>query len=74
MVELEKVKDTDKDTICNLLSNHVKYTKSGKAKKILDNIQDQLKKFVKVMPLEYKRILEGVKVEKKLDVAEELDG
>jgi len=74
MVELGKVQEADKDTICNLLSNHFKYTKSGKAKKILDNIQDQLKKFVKVMPLEYKRILEGVKVEKKLDVSEELDG
>ncbi|MDD5561017.1 MAG: glutamate synthase large subunit [Candidatus Omnitrophica bacterium] len=74
MVELEKVDQSDKDTICNLLSNHFKYTKSSKAKKILDNIQDQLKKFVKVMPIEYKRILEGAKIEKKLDIAEESDG
>jgi len=74
MVELEKVKESDKDTIYHLLSNHFKYTKSSKAKKILDNIQDQLKKFVRVMPIEYKRILEGIKIEEKLDIAEALDG
>jgi len=74
MVELEKVKESDKDTIYHLLSNHFKYTKSSKAKKILDNIQGQLKKFVRVMPIEYKRILEGIKIEEKLDIAEALDG
>ena len=74
MVELEKIKESDKDTIYHLLSNHFKYTKSSKAKKILTNIQDQLKKFVRVMPVEYKRILEGIKIEEKLDIAEALDG
>lgn len=74
MVELEKIKESDKDTIYHLLSNHFKYTKSSKAKKILTNIQDQLKKFVRVMPIEYKRILEGIKIEEKLDIAEALDG
>ncbi|MBU0548484.1 MAG: glutamate synthase subunit alpha, partial [Candidatus Omnitrophica bacterium] len=74
MVELEKVKESDKDTIYHLLSNHYKYTKSNKAKKILNNIQDQLKKFVRVMPIEYKRILEGIKIEERLDIAEALDG
>ena len=56
------------------MSNHFKYTKSIKAKKILDNLHNQLKKFVRVMPLEYKRILEGAKIEEKLDIAEALDG
>ncbi|MDD5097009.1 MAG: glutamate synthase large subunit [Candidatus Omnitrophica bacterium] len=74
MVELEKVKESDKDTIYHLLSNHFKYTKSIKAKKILANFSDQLKKFVRVMPLEYKRILEGIIIEEKLDIAEALDG
>ena len=74
MVELEKVKEDDRDTIYHLLSNHFKYTKSIKAKKVLSDMHQQLKKFVRVMPIEYKRILEGAKVEEKLDIAEDLDG
>jgi glutamate synthase (ferredoxin) len=74
MVELEKIKEEDKDTIYNLLHNHFKYTKSHKAKKVIDNLPEELKRFVRVIPVEYKRILEGVKVEEKLDLAEALDG
>ncbi|MDD5771168.1 MAG: glutamate synthase-related protein, partial [Candidatus Omnitrophica bacterium] len=74
MVELTRVKESDKDTIYHLLSNHFRYTGSLNARKILDNIHEHLKKFVRVMPLEYKRILEGVKTVEKLDVAEALDG
>jgi len=74
MVELEKIKEDDRDTIYHLLSNHFKYTKSIKAKKVLANIHDQLKKFVRVMPIEYKLVLEGARVEENLDIAEALDG
>jgi glutamate synthase domain-containing protein 3 len=74
MVELEKVKEEDKDTIYNLLHNHFKYTKSSKAKKIIDNLGDELSRFVRVIPIEYKSILEGVKIEEKLDLAEASDG
>ena len=74
MIELEEVKDEDRDTIYNLLHNHFKYTKSKKAKKIIDNMQEELKNFIKVMPLEYKRILEGIKIAEKLDLTEALDG
>jgi glutamate synthase (ferredoxin) len=74
MVELGTVKEEDKDTIYHLLHNHYKYTKSRKAKKIIDSLGEELKKFVRVIPLEYKRILDGVKIEKKLDIAENLNG
>jgi len=74
MVEAGEVKKDDKDTIYNLLNSHFKYTKSKKAKKILDNMNEELKKFVRVIPIEYKRILEGVKIEEKLDLTEALDG
>ncbi|MFA6384809.1 MAG: glutamate synthase-related protein, partial [Candidatus Omnitrophota bacterium] len=74
MVELGAVHDGDKDTIYHLLHNQYKYTRSVKARKIIENMQEELKKFVKVIPIEYKRILEGVKIEKKLDVAEALNG
>jgi glutamate synthase domain-containing protein 3 len=74
MVELDEVKEEDVDTIYNLLHNHFKYTKSRKAKKIIDNMHEELKNFVKVIPIEYKCILEGIKIEEKLEVAEALDG
>ena len=74
LVELEEIKEADKDTIYNLLHNHYKYTKSAKAKKIIDNMRVELKNFIKVIPIEYKRILEGIKVEEKLDLVEAFDG
>lgn len=74
MVELEKIKEEDEDTIYNLLHNHLKYTKSIKAKKIIDNLSEELNKFIRVIPIEYKCILEGAKIEEKLDLAEASDG
>jgi len=74
MVELEEAKEEDKDSIYHLLQNHFRYTKSQKAKKVLDNMHEELKKFVKVIPIEYKRILEGIKTEEKLDLMEAFDG
>jgi glutamate synthase domain-containing protein 2/glutamate synthase domain-containing protein 3 len=74
MVELEEIEEADKDTIYNLLHNHFKYTKSKKAKKVIDNMQEELKNFIKVIPIEYKRILEGIKVEEELDLVEAFDG
>jgi glutamate synthase (ferredoxin) len=74
MVALEEVKEEDRDTIYNLLHNHYRYTKSQKAKKVMDNMHGEFKKFVRVIPIEYKRILEGVKIEKKLDLLENTHG
>ncbi len=74
MVVLEPVKEQDKDTIVHLLENHYKYTKSKKAKFIIDNMSEEVKRFIKVIPLEYKRILDGVVIEEKLDITEESDG
>ncbi|MFC1658560.1 glutamate synthase large subunit [Candidatus Omnitrophota bacterium] len=74
MVELEEVIEEDRDTIYHLLHNHFRYTGSQKAKRVIDNLQDELKKFVRVMPIEYKRILEGIKIEEKLDLVEASDG
>jgi len=74
MVELEEVGEEDISTIKSLVKNHFKYTRSPLAKEILDNFAKAVKKFIKVMPVEYKRILEGKKVEEKLDLAEVSDG
>jgi len=48
----------DKERLVQLLENHARYTDSAQAKKILANIDGYLPKFVKVMPVEYKRALE----------------
>jgi glutamate synthase domain-containing protein 2/glutamate synthase domain-containing protein 1/glutamate synthase domain-containing protein 3 len=74
MVVLERLKYEDKETIHNLLNNHYRYTQSTIAKKILDDFNNETKNFIKVMPIEYKRILEGIKVEKKLELLEVSDG
>ena len=68
MVELEKVNDEDKDIIYSLLHNHYGYTQSPKAKELINEGNKMFDKFVKVMPLEYKRILAGMKEEVKNSV------
>jgi glutamate synthase (NADPH) large chain len=74
MVVLEKIDEADKETIKNLLVNHHKYTQSSKAREILDNFHKYENTFVKVMPLEYKRILEERKIAKKAELGEYTDG
>ena len=48
----------DEERLVQLLSNHVHYTGSTRAKDILDNWNDYRPKFRKVMPVEYRRALE----------------
>ena len=69
MIELEKISNSDekvftdnllihdKERLINLIENHHRYTNSQKAKRILDNFENYLPKFIKVMPTEYKRVL-----------------
>ncbi|MDD5108580.1 MAG: glutamate synthase large subunit [Candidatus Omnitrophica bacterium] len=74
MVGLEKIDAQDIETIKKLLFNHHKYTQSPKAKEVLANFHKYANLFIKVMPLEYKRILEERKVLKKADLGEYTDG
>jgi len=74
MVTLEKIDREDKDLIKRLLNNHYRYTKSAKARKVLEDFDEEIKHFVKVMPIEYKRILEGKGIDEKEGLAEVLDG
>ncbi|MFH1127895.1 MAG: glutamate synthase large subunit [Candidatus Omnitrophota bacterium] len=68
MVELQTVSSEDQAEIYNLVSLHYKYTKSPIAKDILACFGYKGKKFVKVMPLEYKRILTGKQLVKRLEL------
>lgn len=47
----------DEERLSQLLTNHLKYTGSPKAKQILDDWAGYRTKFVKVMPVEYRRAL-----------------
>ncbi len=63
MVELSPVREfEDQDFIIEWLQKHIKYTASAVAKQILKNWHEYLPKFVKVLPLEYKRALDEMKI------------
>ncbi|MBZ0218710.1 MAG: hypothetical protein K8F25_19290, partial [Fimbriimonadaceae bacterium] len=47
----------DEERLLQFITNHTRYTGSGRAKKILDNWDAYRPKFVKVMPVEYRRAL-----------------
>ena len=74
MVELEELNEEDKTTVYNLANNHYKYTDSSVAKNIIDNFAEEIKKFVRVIPIEYKRVLEGKEIEEELGISEVSDG
>ena len=58
MVELETVEtDADAKELHELISNHQRYTNSTVAADILEKWEDSLANFVKVMPTDYKRVL-----------------
>ncbi len=59
MVELETLTTKeDKQLLHGLLTKHFMYTGSRKAKQVLDAFEAAVPKFVKVMPVDYKRVIE----------------
>ncbi len=64
MVELSLIEDSaDNKELHNLISNHYKYTQSPLAKRILNNWNEYVNKFIKVLPIEYKKVLHEEKME-----------
>jgi glutamate synthase (NADPH/NADH) large chain len=61
----------DVERLHDLIENHLQYTNSARAKDILDNWNDYLPKFVKVMPIEYRRVLQEMQARSQ---ASERDG
>jgi glutamate synthase (NADPH/NADH) large chain len=58
MVDLELVTSArDQAELRGLLENHVRYTGSRKARRILDDWEGNLSFFIKVFPMEYRRVL-----------------
>lgn len=59
MVELEKLEaEEDIAEVKYLITNHVQYTGSTVGQAVLDDWQNALRQFVKVMPTDYKRVLQ----------------
>jgi glutamate synthase (NADPH/NADH) large chain len=64
MVELTLVEDkTDSEELHRLISAHVHYTQSPLAQRILNEWDKYLKHFIKVTPIEYKKVLQEEKME-----------
>ncbi|MCK4705119.1 MAG: glutamate synthase, partial [Gammaproteobacteria bacterium] len=62
MVELESVSaDEDIAELKQMIENHLKYTGSEVAERLLGDWDGALSQFVKVMPTDYKRVLEEQK-------------
>jgi len=57
MVLIEDLTEDDKDIFCYLIRGHYKYTKSDTAKHIIDNLETGMNSFVRIIPIEYKKIL-----------------
>ncbi|AFZ46585.1 glutamate synthase (NADH) large subunit [Cyanobacterium stanieri PCC 7202] len=62
MVGLETLEDASEIAeLKQLITNHQQLTHSKKAEKVLANWDENISKFVKVMPRDYKRVLEALK-------------
>ena len=60
-VFLEFVEDDDEAELLGMIRNHLEYTGSEVARRILENWSGNLPRFVKVIPKDYKRMLEHIK-------------
>ncbi len=66
MVDLETVwHDEDKRVLKNLIERHRMFTDSVRGKYILDNWSGMIGRFVKVMPIDYRKALERMKAEER---------
>ncbi len=61
MVDIETLDAKDIETVRQAIGKHAEYTKSQKALSILANWTEIVPKFVKVMPRDYKRVIQALK-------------
>ncbi|MBD3289071.1 glutamate synthase large subunit, partial [candidate division KSB1 bacterium] len=68
MVDLETVWNRDdRIRLRKMLENHFQYTRSARAKLILDNWEACLPLFVKVMPIDYRKVLERMQMDETVE-------
>ena len=69
MVAFEEISLEDQIELKQLIKNHFKYTNSDLAYRILDDWENSLSNFVKVMPTEYKKALIRLEMENNIKTA-----
>ncbi|HBO69562.1 MAG TPA: hypothetical protein DD658_05230 [Deltaproteobacteria bacterium] len=68
MVDVETVwRKEDRRELRTMIENHYRFTASDRAKTILDEWESRLPLFVKVMPVDYRKVLERMKQEQGRD-------
>ena len=61
MVSLEALEDPDEiNEVKQMISRHADYTKSSRARTVLEQWDTTVKKFVRVIPKDYKRVLQAM--------------
>ncbi|WP_297416756.1 glutamate synthase large subunit [Clostridium sp.] len=71
MILLEELSLEDEEELKNLIEEHVKVTGSPKGNKILYNFETEKSKFHKIIPKDYKRVIETVEKYKNLGCDED---
>jgi glutamate synthase (ferredoxin) len=61
MVGLEKIESDEAEELRLLIKRHADFTKSQKAFRVLALWDEMVPKFVKVMPKDYKRVLQAIR-------------
>ncbi|HRP69030.1 MAG TPA: glutamate synthase large subunit, partial [Turneriella sp.] len=70
LVEFEYINDSkDTNELLSIVKKHYTLTHSKRAKKLLDDWSHQIKHFKKIIPTEYKKVIEARSAEKKIDTA-----
>jgi len=68
MVDLETVwREEDRDRLRDLIERHLHWTGSARAREILGAWPTVVGKFVKVMPIDYRKALERIREEEHRD-------
>jgi glutamate synthase (NADPH/NADH) large chain len=65
-IEFEDISEADADDLKTYIKNHVLYTNSNRGKDLLSNWEYSLSRFVRVMPIEYKRALKRLETEEQM--------
>jgi glutamate synthase (NADPH/NADH) large chain len=66
MVDIDPVTEADVNFLQHMIQKHFDYTNSTVAKFVLNDLENQLKNFVKVFPKDYKKALAGKMIKEKL--------
>ena len=68
MVDLDPMEETDYELLQKMIRNHFSYTSSKTALQILEDWEDKKSHFVKVMPRDYKAVLQKLDSMPKIEV------